>query len=305
MKIDYDVVIVGAGPAGITAAIYLKRAKINCLVIEKDTPGGAIAKTSIVENYPGVEKIKGADLAMRFYNQIKDLQVPYEYDEVTEIIDKKDYKIIKTKKREITSKAVILCPGKTPKNLEKENSDKLIGKGISFCAVCDGSLYKNEFVSVVGGGSSALEEALYLSGICKKVYVLNRSELLRGDKTLVDRVAKKKNIEILYNTEVEKFNIENDHLGSITIKTNEEVKQLNAKACFIFIGYIPDTNFLKTLDILDEKGYIIKHEGCRTSIKYIYAAGDVIKKESYQIVHATSEGAQAAISCIKDLSMGD
>ncbi len=303
MKIDYDVIIVGAGPAGITAAIYLQRAKINCLVIEKSAPGGAMNKTSIVENYPGVEPMSGPDLAMRFYKQLTDFNIPYEYGEVIEIVDKKDYKIVKTTDKELTTKAVILAVGKEPKNLEKENSDRLVGKGISFCSLCDGNLYKNEDVAIVGGGNTALEEALYLSTICKKVSIINRSDKLRGDEILVKRIEDTKNIEIEYNSEVKAFNSKSDILESITLKTDARDKDLKVKACFIFIGYEPATKFLKTLDILDKKGYIIKREGKRTPIEGIYAAGDAIEKDAYQIVLAASDGAEAAISCIKDLKI--
>lgn len=303
MTTDYDVIVVGAGPAGTTAAMYLQRAKKNCLVIEKSAPGGAMNKTSIVENYPGIASISGPDLAMKFYEQFKELNIPYQYGEVVEIIDQKDYKIVKTDKKEITTKAVIIAAGRQPKKLETENSDELIGRGISFCSLCDGYLYKNEEVAIVGGGNSALEEALYLAEICKKVYIIHRRDSLKGDKILIDRIKNKENIEILYSSEVNKFNKENDKLKSIEIKNNDTFKTIEAKACFIFIGYEPATNFLKTLDILDEKGYIIVNEGGRTKIHGIYAAGDVIERPAYQIVIAASSGAIAAISCIKDLSI--
>lgn len=303
MKTDYDVVVVGAGPAGITAAMYLKRAKKNCLVIEKSAPGGEMNKTSIVENYPGIPEISGPDLAMKFYEQLRSLEIPYEYGEVVEIIDKQDYKIVKTTKKEITALAVIIAAGRQPKKLNKENSEELVGKGISFCSLCDGYLYKGEEVAIVGGGNSALEEALYLSEICKKVYIIHRRDELRGDKILIDRISKKENIEVLYSSEVNKFNEKDEKLESIEIKTKDELKTISAKACFIFIGYEPATNFLKTLDILDEKGYIIVNEGGRTKLHGIYAAGDVIERPAYQIVIAASSGALAAISCIKDLSV--
>lgn len=303
MKIDYDVIIVGAGPAGISAAIYLQRSNLNCCIIEKNVPGGLINKTSTVENYPGFNAISGPDLAAKLYDQLNYSKIKQYYEEVVEIIDEKDYKTVKTTKNEFKTKAVILAIGREPKRLENKNERELEGKGISFCSLCDGALYRGEEVSIVGGGNSALEEALYLATICKKVYILNRTDTLRGDEFLKNKVLNTKNIEVLYNTQVMEFNGENDILKSITIKEKEELKELDVKACFIFIGYAPATKFIKNLEILDEKGYIIVDKNGRTAVDGIYAAGDIIKKDLYQIVTASSDGAQAAVSCIKDLGI--
>lgn len=303
MKIDYDVAIIGAGPAGITAAIYLQRSNLNCCIIEKSTPGGLVNKTSIVENYPGFNSITGPDLAFKLYEQLNNSKIKQIFAEVNEIIDKKEYKIVKTTNNEIKTKAVILAIGRTPKKLEKTNESSLEGKGISFCSLCDGALYKNEEVAIVGGGNSALEESLYLSKICKKVYIINRSENLKGDEILKKQILASNNIEVIYNSQVIKFNGENDILESIDINKNDKIENLKIKACFIFIGYEPATKFIKNLDILDEKGYIIVDENGRTKIKGIYAAGDIIKKDLYQIITASSDGAKAAVSCIKDLEI--
>lgn len=305
MKEIYDVAIIGAGPAGVTAAIYVKRAELNCCVIEKEMPGGQINKTSTVENYPGIVQITGPELANNLHKQLTKLQIEQIYSEVVEIENKEEHKIIKLSNgKEIKTKKIILAIGRSPKKLEKENSRSLEGKGISFCSLCDGNLYKNEDVSIVGAGNSALEESLYLSKICKSVTIINRQNSLRGDKILIDEVIKTKNIKVIYNAEVENFNKEEDILSSVTIRENNEIKTLQTKACFIFIGYEPATKFLKNLDILDEKGYIIVDEQKRTSIKGIYAAGDVVKKEVFQIVTATSDGALSAVSCIKDMKEG-
>ena len=299
MKNNYDVVIIGAGPAGITAAIYLKRANINCAIIEKEVPGGQLNKSSEIENYPGYTKISGPDLAMKFYEQINNLDIKQIFSEVTNIKLEEDNKIITLKNNEtIKTKNIILAIGRSPKKLISTNSHALEGKGISFCSLCDGNLYKNEDVSIVGAGNSALEESLYLSDICKTVTIINRASTLKGDTILIDRIKKKDNIKIIYNSTIEKFNEKDGVLESVTLNTKET---LNAKACFIFIGYEPATNFLKNLEILDEKGYINVDSEKRTPVKGIYAAGDVVKKEAYQIVTATSDGALAAISCIKDI----
>lgn len=301
MKNKYDVAIIGAGPAGITAAIYLKRANLNCLIIEKEMPGGQLNKSSIIENYPGYTKVTGPDLAQKFYEQINNLEIKQIFSEVIDIENKETEKVITLKNGDtITATSIILAVGRKPKKLESRNSDKLEGKGISFCSLCDGNLYKNQDVSIVGAGNSALEEALYLAEICKTVTIINRNDNLRGDNILIERIDKKENIKIINNATVETFNDKDGILESVTIKENNEEKELKTKACFIFIGYEPATNFLKKLEILDEKGYIIVDQQRKTPIKGIYAAGDVIKKDAFQIVTAASDGALAAISCIKD-----
>lgn len=297
----YDCVVVGAGPAGITASIYLKRANLNCLLIEKETPGGQVSKSSTIANYPGFKEVTGSFLASKFYEQIKALDIPYKYGNVTDIIIEEDYKILKLEEEEIKTKAVILAVGRKPKSLEKQNFNKYEGNGISYCSICDGALYKNCDVAIVGGGNSALEEALYLSDICKTVTILNRSDSLRGDKVLVDKILQKNNIKTLYKTEIVKFNGEDNKLSSLDLLVNSKSKSIDVKACFIFIGYEPATLFLKKLDILDEKGYVIVNDKFETAINNIYAAGDIVKKEAYQIVTATSDGALAALSCIKNL----
>ena len=301
MKTDYDVIVIGMGPAGITAAIYLKRANLNCLVREKNAPGGLLNKTSTVENYPGIIQITGPDLAYKFYEQLNAQQISQKFEEVKEVIDNNNYKKVVTNKGEYTAKKVIIAIGREPKKLKNTNEERLEGKGISFCSLCDGALYKNEEVSIVGGGNSALEEALYLSDICKKVTIINRSDSLKGDSILIDKVNDKENIEVINNSEVKEFHGENEKLEYVTLKTDKEDKDLYVKACFIFIGYEPATKFLKNLNILDEKGYINVDEARRTKIKGIYAAGDIVKKEAYQIITASSDGAIAAVSCIKDL----
>ena len=297
---DYDVIIVGAGPAGITAAIYLKRANINVAIVEKAAPGGQLNKSSTIENYPGFDKISGPDLAYKFYEQINKMGIELISDEVIDIIDLGDIKKVVLKNKELACKKIILALGRTPKRLENKG-ESLEGKGISFCSLCDGYLYKGEDVSIVGGGNSALEEALYLSGICKSVTIINRSENLKGEGVLIDKVLNTENINIIYNAEVSNFNEKDGVLESIDIKEKDHITKLETKACFIFIGYEPDTNFLKKLDILDEKGYIITTEEMETKIKGIYAAGDVVKKDAYQIVTAASDGALAAIACTKEL----
>ena len=298
----YDVAIVGAGPAGITSAIYSVRAELDCCIIEREMPGGQVNKTSIVENYPGFTSISGPDLVDKFYEQLKSLKIDQVFSEVEEIIDGEEKTVKLSNGKEIKAKSVILAIGRSPKRLESKNSRELEGKGISFCSLCDGNLYKGEDVSIVGAGNSAMEEAIYLSKICKSVTVLCRTPELRGEKVTIDQIKKIDNIKIIYNSSVEEFIEKEGVLESIKIKVNDKEKELKTKACFIFIGYEPATNFLKPLDILDEKGYIIVDEEQRTKIPGIYAAGDVVKKAAFQIVTATSDGALAAITCTKDMN---
>lgn len=300
MKLDYEVIVVGSGPAGITSAIYLKRANINVCVMEKSAPGGQLNKSSTIENYPGFEKITGPELAYNFYEQILKLDIPFINEEVIKIEDKTSYKIVETNKKTYTCKGIILALGRKPRSFDNKNVSLLEGKGVSYCSLCDGPLFKNQDVSIIGGGNSALEEALYLADICKSVTIINRRDVLRGDKMLVDKVLKKDNINILYNSEVVEFNKKDDFLESLTINTNGKLNKLDVKACFIFIGYVPATDFLSNLDILDEKGYIKTDKNLKTDIPFIYACGDTINKQVYQIVTATGEGAVSAISFIND-----
>lgn len=300
MKLDYDVIVVGSGPAGITSAIYLKRANINVCIMEKSAPGGQLNKSSTIENYPGFEKITGPELAYNFYEQILKLDIPFINEEVIKIEDKTSYKIVETNKKTYACKGIILALGRKPRSFDNKNVSLLEGKGVSYCSLCDGPLFKNQDVSIIGGGNSALEEALYLSDICKSVTIINRRDVLRGDKILVNKILNKKNINILYNSEVVEFNKKDDFLESLTINTNGKLNKLDVKACFIFIGYVPATDFLSNLDILDEKGYIKTDKNLKTDIPFIYACGDTINKQVYQIVTATGEGAVSAISFIND-----
>lgn len=300
MKLDYDVIVVGSGPAGITSAIYLKRANINVCIMEKSAPGGQLNKSSTIENYPGFEKITGPELAYNFYEQILKLDIPFINEKVIKIEDKISYKIVETNKKTYTCKGIILALGRKPRSFDNKNVSLLEGKGVSYCSLCDGPLFKNQDVSIIGGGNSALEESLYLSDICKSVTIINRRDVLRGDKMLVDKVLKKDNINILYNSEVVEFNKKDDFLESLLINTNGKLNKLDVKACFIFIGYVPATDFLSNLDILDEKGYIKTDKNLKTDIPFIYACGDTINKQVYQIVTATGEGAVSAISFIND-----
>lgn len=301
MKLDFDVVVIGAGVSGMTASIYLKRAGLTCCLLEKSAPGGQIIKSEKVENYPGFDQISGAELSNKILNQTKLNDVIYKYGECLEIIDYKDYKVVKTNIEEIKCKAVIIATGRKPRELEVENASQLIGKGLSYCATCDGNFYKNMDVTVIGGSDTALTEALYLSNICSDVTILVRKDHLRAKNNLQEQVKKCQNIHISYNTTIKKFNLNEDKLESITIIKNSKEEKINAKGCFVCIGYEPDTENFKSIIDTDEQGYIKVKEGNRTNINQIYASGDLIKKDAHQLLTAMSDAVLAADSCVKDL----
>lgn len=297
---NYHTIIIGAGISGMTAAIYLKRAGMDVCILEKSAPGGQLLRTSTVENYPGVTKIEGANLALNLYNQIENLQIPIKFEEVTEILNEEQQKIIQTASNQYTCKNIIIATGRIYKKLGLENEDKFIGKGISYCAICDGALYKNQDVAIIGAGNSAFEEALYLSNICSKVTIISRRDEFRAESNFIEEVKNKKNIQILKNQTVEKL-VGKEKLESIIIKDQktEEQTELKIAGCFIYIGQIPDTSFLKDLNLKEEGGYIQTDEEMQTYIKGIYACGDCRDKSLYQLVTATYDGAVAANSIIK------
>lgn len=292
----YDVIIIGAGVAGISAAIYAKRSNLSVMIIEKESPGGQINKTATIENYPGFTKIEGPELAFKLFEQLQQLNVDYKAMEVKEIIDNGNYKTIVTNKDSYKTKTVIIATGRVPRKLGKENEDKLCGRGISFCSICDGNLYKNKSIAVIGGGNSAVEESLYLSSLASSLTLIHRNNKLRADETLINELKNRNNVEILYNTEIEKFNSSNNILDSIEIRNTEDrsTNLLKVDGVFIFIGYEPASEFVKNLGILDENNYIVVNNKMETKISGIYACGDIIQKDVYQIVTAESEGAIAA-----------
>lgn len=300
MKLDFDVVIIGAGVAGMTASLYLKRAGVSCCILESMIPGGQINRTSSIENYPGFENIKGPDLANAMFEQIKNLGVEYRYGDVIEIEDYEQEKVVTTKNERITCNYVIIATGRSPKKLNIKGEDELTNRGLSWCAICDGPLYRNKNVAVIGGGDSAVEEAIYLSNICATVTLINRSDTLRAKKHLVEVLKQKGNVTIRYQKTPLEFKEKENRLSSILIKDNvtNEYEELEVDGCFIYIGQIPNTTFIENLAIQEEDGYIKTDEKQETKRKNIYAIGDVTKKNLYQIVTATAEGAIAANAII-------
>lgn len=293
----YECVIIGAGVAGMTAAIYLKRAGISVLLLEKGVPGGQINKTSIIENYPGFKKIDGPTLAMNMLDQVQSLDIPYQYGNVLSIEVDGDYKIIKTDMETIIASRIILASGRKPRELGLSNEKKLLGSGISYCAYCDGMLYKNQDVVVIGGGNSALEEALYLADICKTVYIVHRRLEYRADDILVKKLEKYDNIKPCLGQNVIEILEKDNRVSGVRLSDNSI---LPVTGVFIYIGQIPETSFIEDLITLKD-GYVMTNEHLETNIPGIYACGDVIKKELYQISTAIGEGALAGTNVVKSL----
>lgn len=283
-------IIIGAGPAGMNAALYLKRAGIDVVLIEKEVPGGEMLKTNKIENYLGFESIDGGELALKMSKQIKDLGIKIIKDRVLKVI-KNDKFIVEMENEKLEADYVIVATGRTPRKLGLRGEDVLTGRGISYCAICDGAFYRGKEVAVIGGGDAALTEALYLADLCAKVYVVVRRDL-RASEVLQNRVKSKENIIVLKNVNVSKLDFD-ERLSSIIL---DDGKTLPVSGMFIAIGGMPQLNFLDDLDVMMKNGYIVTNDKMESSVKGLYAAGDVRYKDYYQIVTAVSDGAVAALS---------
>ena len=295
----YDIIIVGAGPAGLTAAIYGRRASKSVLVLEAKSYGGQIINTPDIENFPAAMHISGFDFATKLYEQAKELGAEIRFEKVTGISDEGDHKTVTTKKNSYEAKALILATGSENRKLGLENEDKLVGRGISYCAACDGSFFRGKTVAVVGGGNTALEDALYLADIAETVYLIHRRDSFRGEDATAERLKARENVKFVYNSNVTKLNAENK-LQSIEITNkNGEVSTLEVNGLFVAVGRIPENQNFAPLIRLDESGYIVAGENCRTNVPGIFAAGDNRVKTVRQLVTAASDGAVAAAEAIK------
>jgi len=295
----YDIIIVGAGPSGLTAAIYARRNNKNVLVLEANTYGGQIINTLSIENYPVNPGISGFDFATKLYNQVKSLGAEIKFERVTGIKNNKEYKEVITTKNTYKCKSIILATGSENRSLGVDKEKELIGKGISYCATCDGAFYKGKVVAVVGGGNTALEDAEYLSNLASKVYLIHRRDTFRADESTVNELKSKENVEFILNSNVIKLNGE-DKLESITVKNNNgEEKDLEVSGLFVAVGRNPQNENFKEIINVDNNGYIIAGENCHTNIDGIFASGDNRTKELRQLVTACSDGAIAASEAIK------
>lgn len=293
----YDIIIVGAGPAGLTAALYAARANKKIIVFEANVPGGQIVNAHMVTNYPGVKSMSGSDFATNLYNQVTDLGVEVKFETVLSIDEDKN---VTTDKGTYSAKAIILAPGVDNRKLRIENEDKLIGKGVSYCATCDGNFYKGKDVAVIGGGNTALEDALYLSDICSKVYLIHRRDSFKGAELTLEEVKKKNNVEIILNSNVVRIN-GTDKIESIVINNLEEEQTINIDGLFVAIGHEPKNIMFKNIVDIDDKGYIVTKDGVHTSKEGIYVAGDARDKILRQLTTAVSDGSIAATVAIKEM----
>lgn len=289
--VEYNTIILGAGISGISCAIYLKRAGISTLIIENNVPGGQLNKATVIENYPGYVSIEGSELAGNLLNQIEVSGVEILYDEITYIDYDKNIVVIGD--REYKYSNLVFATGRREKTLGIENEEQLIGRGISLCATCDGALYRDREVAVIGGGSSAVSEAIYLSNIVNKVYLIYRGNELRAEEVLKDKIKRIDNIEVMYEVNVSSYMIEDDKLVGISLDNG---KNIRVEGIFLAIGYVPNSELFignKT------DNYIEVDEYGETSISNVYACGDVINKDIYQLVTASSEGVLVASSIIR------
>ncbi len=295
----YDIIIIGAGPAGLTSALYALRANKKILIFEAKNYGGQIINASNIENYPGISSISGFDFATNLYNQVKNLNGEIKYETVIRI---EEDKTVITNKDKYKGKAVIIATGVTSRKLNLPNEEKFIGKGVSYCATCDGNFFKNKIVAINGGGNTALEDALYLSSIVSKVYLIHRREEFRGDAKYLDELKKKDNIEFILNSNIVSLNGD-ENLESITLEDiNNNIKEIKIDGLFIAIGQEPKNAVFSNVVELDSKGYIISGDGVHTKLPGIYVAGDARVKILRQLTTAVSDGSIAATIAIKEIN---
>lgn len=293
---NYDIVIIGAGTAGMTAAIYAARAGKKVLILENEGIGGQIATSPKVENYPGFAEISGMEFSDRLYEQASALGVELELDRAERIIDNGTSKTVKTEYGEFDCKAVIIATGVKHRHLGIEAEEKYMGRGVSYCAVCDGAFYKGKDVAVVGGGNSAVQSAIMLSNICNKVYLIHRRDEFRCEKKLSDEVRAIKNIELVLDSTVKDLNGEGKLNEIITENKNGEIRSINAEGLFVLVGQIPENGVFSDIITLDESGYIAAGEDCKTNVEGVFAAGDCRTKAIRQLTTAAADGSVAALA---------
>lgn len=297
----YDIIIIGGGPAGLSAAIYASRALKKTLIIEKSVFGGQITQASKVENYPGFEEVSGMDLGEKMADQAKKLGVENIYGEVTQIKKNEETFTVTVGQKEYLSKVVIYATGASPRKLHVDNEAKLLGSGISYCATCDGAFFKEKTVCVIGGGNTAIDDALYLANLCKKVYVIHRRDSFRGEPVKVSLLKEKENVEFILNATVKSVDGEN-FVESITLLENMQERKIKVDGVFVAIGHVPNTQLLEDFVPLTPNGYIITNYDLETSVTGFYAAGDVREKKVRQLTTATNDGTIAAIMACEYLN---
>jgi len=308
MSVDkiYDVIIIGAGPAGMTAAVYTSRANLSTLMIERGIPGGQMANTEEVENYPGFEMILGPELSTKMFDHAKKFGAEYAYGDVSEIIDGEAYKTVKVSGKEYKALAVIISSGAEYKKMGIPGETELGGRGVSYCAVCDGAFFKQKNLVVVGGGDSAVEEGAFLTKFANKVTIVHRRDELRAQKILQDRAFANEKIDFIWNTTLKEIHGKDGKVASVTLVSTVDgtEKEFETDGVFVYVGMLPLTKPFGNLGILNDNGYIVTNEKMETTVPGIFGAGDVREKMLRQIVTATGDGsiaAQAAQHYIENL----
>ena len=296
----YDIIIIGAGPAGLTAAIYARRAGKTVLVLEKETFGGQITFSPKVENYPGFQALSGTELADKMTEQMLALGAEAEPAAVVGIRDAGYTKYVMTDTGEYEAKSVIIATGSRHRRLGLPREEELIGHGVSFCAVCDGSFYAGRTVAVIGGGNTALQEAMLLSEICRHVYIIQNLPRLTGEGQLCEAVAARKNVTILYRSVVEEYIGEPELSGLLVRKTEDDTQaRIAVDGVFVAIGQVPENEAFADMVTLDKHGYVVSDEHCLTGKAGIFVAGDCRTKEIRQVTTATADGAVAALAAVR------
>ena len=294
----YDVIIVGAGASGMTASLYASRANMSVLMIERGLYGGQMNSTEEIENYPSYEHITGKELSDKMYQQSIKFGAEHIYGDVKGISGGEQYKLVNCGKKSYKGRSVIIATGAEYKKLGVKGENELSGRGVSYCAVCDGAFFKDKHIVVVGGGDSAVEEAIYLTKFASKVTVVHRRDSLRAQKIIQYRAFQNDKIEFIWNAEVHEIKESEGKVGFVVIKStvDNSIASINADGVFPYVGMNPNTEQFKDLGILNEQGYIITNEKMETSVSGIYGAGDVRFKQLRQIVTATNDGSIAAQS---------
>ncbi|MBR6413023.1 MAG: thioredoxin-disulfide reductase [Oscillospiraceae bacterium] len=298
-----DIIVVGAGPAGLTAAIYARRASKSVLVLEAKAWGGQIINTPDVENYPVIAHISGVDFANDLYRQATALGAEVRLEKVVSVQTQGDCKLVQTTKDEYRAGAVILATGSENRKLGVEREQALTGRGVSYCATCDGNFFRKRDVAVVGGGNTALEDALYLAEIVNKVYLIHRRDSFRGEESTVARLREKENVEFVYNANVTALLGEKRLTGvEVTDKLTGAKRTLAIDGLFVAVGRIPENESFRALIDVDEAGYAVAGENCHTRVPGVFVAGDNRTKEVRQLVTAAADGAVAATEAVKYLN---
>ena len=297
----YDIIVIGAGPAGMTAALYALRADKSVLLLEKENFGGQITYSPRLENYPSIMEISGNEFAQKMIEQVMEHGADIELAQATAIKDMGTHKVVCTEYGDFEGKSVIIATGSKHRHLGLDGEEDLIGSGISFCAVCDGSFFADKSVAVIGGGNTALQEAVMLSDICKKVTMIQNLSFMTGEKKLLAILEDKENVEMIYDTVVTSLKSENGELSGITVKNTatDEVSDMPFDGMFIAIGQAPENEYFKDITALDNYGYIIADENCLTDTAGVFVAGDCRTKRIRQVTTAAADGAVAALAACR------